>query len=287
MDQRIEARIAALEAEIGNLKELVAVDTDGAPSAPLSDRRGMVKLMAATAMGAVTGAALLGAQPVAAVDGTSPVIQGINNLTTAATGLHASQSSGIVVQGDVGVGIIADGVFGNAWFPAGGASPAGTATFPGVLWVDGGGNWWAATVDSDTDSVWRKLAGPSTAGQLHILPVPVRVYDSRPGLPPVVIGPKSQTVGNTARTIDTTGNGSNVPSNATGVLVNLTIAGPLTPGFAAAWPTGPYPGTSSVNFAAGQNVAATTVVGCGPSATIQVLSNTVSDFLIDVIGYYQ
>jgi hypothetical protein len=286
MDQRIEARIAALEAEIGSLKELVAAESGGAPSASLSDRRGMVKLMAATAMGAVTGAALLGAQPAGAAD-SFPVLQGTDNLSTAATGLHASGSSGIIVQGDVGVGIIADGNFGNAWFLAGGGSPAGSGAFPGVLWVDGGGNWWGATVDSDTDSVWRKLAGPSTAGQLHILPVPVRVYDSRPGLPPVAVGPKSQTVGNTARTIDTTANGSNVPFNANGVLVNLTIAGPLTPGFAAAWPTGPYPGTSSVNFAAGQNVAATTVVGCGPSATIQVLSNTVSDFLIDVIGYYQ
>ena len=63
--------------------------------------------------------------------------------------------------------------------------------------------------------------------------------------------------------------------------------GRLTPGFAAAWPSGPYPGTSSVNFAAGQNIAATTVVGCGANATIQVLSNTVTDFMIDVIGYYQ
>jgi hypothetical protein len=286
MDHRIEARIAALEAEIGSLKELVAADSEGVPSAPLSDRRGMVKLLAATAVGAVTGAALLGAQPAAAAQG-GPASVGVDNLSTEATGFHASGSSGVVAQGDSGVGIIADGVLGNAWFPGGGESPAGTDGLPGILWVDGGGNWWAATVDSPTDGVWRKLAGPSTAGQLHILPVPVRVYDSRPNQPPLAVGPKSPTVGNTSRTIDTTANGSNVPFGATGVLVNLTIAGPQAPGFASAWPGGSYPGTSSVNFAAGQNVAATTVVGCGPSATIQVLSNTVTDFLIDVIGYYQ
>lgn len=286
MDHRIEARIAALEAEIGSLKELVAADSDGAPSAPMSDRRGVVKLLAATAVGAVTGAAFLGAQPAAAAQGDTAMM-GADNLSTAATGFHASGSSGIVAQGDGGVGIISDGVLGNAWFPGGGGSPAGTDGLPGLLYVDGGGNWWGATVDSATDGVWRKLAGPSTAGQLHILPVPVRVYDSRPNQPPTAVLPKIPTVGFAPRTIDTTANGSNVPFDATGVLVNLTIAGSLTPGFAAAWPTGAYPGTSSVNFAAGQNVAATTVVGCGASATIQVLSNTVTDFLIDVIGYYQ
>ncbi len=39
--------------------------------------------------------------------------------------------------------------------------------------------------------------------------------------------------------------------------------------------------------AALQNIAATTVVGCGPAATIQILSNTVTDFVVDVIGFYQ
>ena len=48
-----------------------------------------------------------------------------------------------------------------------------------------------------------------------------------------------------------------------------------------------YSATSSVNFAAGQDIAGTTVVGCGPSATIQILSNTVTNFLVDVIGYYR
>ena len=73
MDPRIEARIAALEAELSNLKALVANDAE--PGAPTSDRRGMIKLVAASAVGAVTGAALLGAQPAAAADG-DPVIQG-------------------------------------------------------------------------------------------------------------------------------------------------------------------------------------------------------------------
>ena len=144
-----------------------------------------------------------------------------------------------------------------------------------------------ATVDSDTDGGWRKLAGPNTAGQLHVLPSPVRVYDSRSGEAPTAIGPKVPTDINGVRIVNTTGNASGVPTNARAVLINLTITGPKGPGFASAWATGPFPGTSSINFAAGQNVAATTVVGCGPSATIQVLTSTVTDFVVDVIGFYQ
>ena len=52
MDQRIEARIAALEAELNSLKSLVAPTTESGPVT--SDRRGMMKLMAATAVGAAT-----------------------------------------------------------------------------------------------------------------------------------------------------------------------------------------------------------------------------------------
>jgi hypothetical protein len=283
MDPAIEARIAALETELGELKRAVVTDSESPPQT--SDRRGMIKLIAAGAVGAVTGAAMLNAQTAAAAD-NNPLVMGIANTATNATSLDASNQSALILGSEGGVGLIADGALGNAWFPGSGPSPAGTAGLPGILWVDANGDWWAATADSDTDGLWRKLAGPKTAGQLHVLPAPVRVYDSRPGLPPLV-GVKAPTVGNTPRSVDTTGNGSGVPMNANAVLVNLTITGPQTAGFATAWPSGPIPGTSSINFAAGQSIAATTVVGCGQGASILVMANTVTDFLVDVIGYYQ
>jgi hypothetical protein len=158
------------------------------------------------------------------------------------------------------------------------------------LYVDAAGNWWASTKDIDPTQgpgLWRKLAGPTTAGQLHLLPTPIRVYDSRPGQAPVAVGVKIPTVGNTPRSVDTTANGSGVPMGASAVLINLTITAPQAPGFATAWPAGPWPGTSSINFAADQDIATTTVVGCGLGASILVQSNTITDFLIDVIGYYQ
>ena len=284
MDRRIEARIAALEAELASLKQMVAATPhDGAPT---SDRRGVVKLLAASAVGAVTGAAFLTARPAAAADG-DPLLQGKPNDATSMTSLYASADTALSVYGAGGYGIEANGGAANALFIATGLTPLGSnASNIGELYVDESGDWWAATIENSPTG-WRKLAGPGTAGQLHVLPKPVRVYDSRPGEAPADITPKSPTVGNTPRTIDTTGNASGVPTTANAVLVNLTITEPRAAGYATAWPTGTWPGTSSINFAPGQNIAATTVVGCGTDATIQIQSNTVTDFLIDVIGYYQ
>jgi hypothetical protein len=283
MDDQIGTRISALEAELQSLKQLVE-EADEQPAAATSDRRGMVKLLAAGAVGAVTGAALLGAQPVAAANG-STVHVGDSLTGTISTDFTISGDSALRLFGEP-YGLESDGGTANALFSGTGPSPIGGPGSIGELYVDEQGDWWAATAES-ANGLWRKIAGPATAGQLHVLPTPKRVYDSRPNLQPAAVGPKSPTQSNTPRTIDTTANGSGVPPTANAVLVNLTIAGPATPGFAAAWPSGPYPGTSSVNFATGQNIAATTVVGCGANATIQVLSNTVTDFLIDVIGYYQ
>jgi hypothetical protein len=281
MDGVIETRIAALEAEIRELKKAV-----GDVGSPTSDRRGMIKLVAATAVGAVTGAALLGTDSVAASDGM-PVVQGVANTGLSATGLESSQFSALIATCHGGVGVVADGALGNAWFPGGGKGRPGSSPGAGVVWVDDAGDWWASIAQSPFVGHWRKLAGPSSAGQLHVLPVPVRVYDSRHGEAPTFVLPKFPTTPNETRVIQTTANYSGVPLNANAVLVNLTITGPQTHGFAAAWATGTWPGTSSINFAAGQDVAGTTVVGCGPSSSIQIMSNTVTDFLVDVIGYYQ
>ncbi len=283
MDTRIEARIDALEAEISSLKRAL-VETDDGPVT--SDRRGMVKLLAATAVGAVTGAAILGAQPAAALHG-GPMLKGqINEGTEETLVTNHNGSAFLLNASSVGYGVQTRGATANALFNATGEAPLGSTALAGALYVDGAGDWWAA-VTGNAPSVWLKLAGPSTAGQLHVLTAPVRVYDSRPGEAPATVGPKAQTEINVARTIDTTVNSSGVPQGANAVLITLTIAGPTTAGFATTWPGGAIPGTSTINFSPGQNIATTTTVGCGPLATIQVLSNSVTDFLVDVIGYYQ
>ena len=228
MDHRIEARIAALETELSSLKALVATDAESGPAT--SDRRGMVKLLAASAVGVVTGAAILGAQPAAAAQGGNAVLGQFNDSDTATT-FRVINDTAVLAHSDAGYGIEAIGGKGNAWFLGAGPSPLGLPGDNGALAVDGAGNWWAATVTSATDANWRKLAGPSTAGQLHLLSAPVRVYDSRPGENPAAVGPKSPTTTNEARTIDITLGGTAVPATANAVMITLTIAGPLGGGF--------------------------------------------------------
>ncbi|MEO8265258.1 MAG: hypothetical protein ABI706_07060 [Ilumatobacteraceae bacterium] len=286
MDHRVEARIAALESELNSLKSLVAGETEAAP--PTSDRRGMIKLVAASAVGAVTGAAILSAQPVAAADNDNLRL-GVINEATSPTILNTIGKSAFVVNGDGGYGIETDGGLANALFNGTGENPIRSAlgAVLGALYVDGAGDWWAATVTDPSNPEWRKLAGPQSAGQLHLLNAPVRVYDSRPGESPTAVGPKAPTASNSPVTIDTRQNSSGVPTTANAVLINLTIAGPQAGGFASVWPSGPFPGTSNINFTPGQNIATSAVVGCGPGASILVMSNTVTDFIIDVSGYYQ
>jgi hypothetical protein len=156
----------------------------------------------------------------------------------------------------------------------------------GELVEDTSGDLWLCVV-AGNPGTWRKLGGPATAGQLHLLTAPVRVYDSRPGNPPLTVLPKTPLVSNTARTVDATGDSSGVPTAATGVLINIRVTQGVAAGFLTAWPQGTWPGTSSINWSAGQTIATTTVTACGPLATFLVLANSATDLLVDVIGYYQ
>jgi hypothetical protein len=173
MKDRIDARIAALEAELNDLKAQVA--TEEGPTK--SDRRGMVKLLAAGAVGAVTGAAMLGAKPRCSSSTADPLTLGDHQRAQSPTILN-SIDDGLRINSQLGFGIEVNGDQGNALFDAIGDAPIGTnPVAPGILFVDGVGDWWAST--DATATSWRKLASNQSAGQLHILPAPVRVYDSR------------------------------------------------------------------------------------------------------------
>jgi hypothetical protein len=297
-DNTLEARVQALEAELATMRrtggsrsrsgkatthdERPAISESVPAGPPVADRRGVVKLLAASAVGAVAGAAING-QHVAATD-TQPILQGEENNGTKVTWIYASDDTALACESDGGYGMGCWGPFGNAWFFPFTEPPHGQPGDIGGLWVDDDGNWWAATADG-VDAKWRKLAGPETAGALHLLPSPKRVYDSRPGEPPS-IDPKSPLSPNIARSIDPKGNSSGVPTQARGVLITLTIAPLASGGFATVWPSGDWPGTSNANFNAGQPIAATTVVGLGPDAKFLVQSNVSTNVVIDIVGYY-
>jgi hypothetical protein len=180
----------------------------------------------------------------------------------------------------------------------GGSPGAGEA---GALQVDIEGNWWAATQNSPTDGAWRIVAGPATAGSLHLLEAPTRIYDSRlTGSVDARGDPMRPLEANVARTIQlfyrpltiTPWAYLGTPLSARGALITLTITNPSAAGFATVWPGGAWPGTSTINFSTGQTIATTTTVGLTLSddrggAAFQMLSNVATDVVIDYIGYYR
>lgn len=206
------------------------------------------------------------------------------------TALDAYGESGIAVvaQSAQGTALVLNGRV-EAWFvPSNSAVPTRAESFTaGQMHCDNNRDLWFC-VASGTPGTWRKVAGPATAGSLHPLAAPVRCYDSRP-IAPAGGGPKGVLVGGTQRTIDTK-NLTGVPAGATAVLVNLTVTNTSPAGFLALYSNAlsAWPGTSNINWDhAGQTVANTALVAVDASAQLKAYAPTNTDFLIDVIGYYQ
>ena len=113
MDDTLIARVEALEAELAAIRgtarprprSVDAAHVAEPPESvgpPVSDRRGVVKLLAASAVGAVAATALHG-QQVAADDGDFVVLGDVNEATTL-TEIHASDHTALYMQGEGGYG---------------------------------------------------------------------------------------------------------------------------------------------------------------------------------------
>lgn len=153
---------------------------------------------------------------------------------------------------------------------------------------DSGSALWFCAADG-APGTWRKLADPDTAGALHVLASPVRIYDSRPGNAPLGVAKGAIGSGQT-RTIDAKQDGA-VPAGATAVLVNLTIAETSANGWLALHRNGiPWPGTSTINWGAPNTVLANSaLVALDDQARLatRCAAGATTHFLIDVVGYYR
>lgn len=165
-----------------------------------------------------------------------------------------------------------------------------------IIKTDDGDLWYCSA--SGTPGTLRKMSGATTAGQLHILAAPVRVYDSRAAAGPASTG--DGPLGASAERAVSLANGfvgstatPAVPAGATAALVTLTVANTTGSGFLGLFSNAlaTWPGTSNINWSsAGQAIATTTVSGVDADAKVRLHSGgsvVGTDFLIDVIGYYQ
>jgi hypothetical protein len=178
----------------------------------------------------------------------------------------------------------------------GGAAPTTLANAhqAGELYEDADANLWLC-VAAGTPGTWRRLAGPTAAGALTLLPTPVRVYDSRPPGGPAATndgplgGGATRTVSLTEGFVGTTATPA-VPAGSTGALISLTLDATVDAGFLAVFAGGvPYPGTSNANwFATGQILAVTTAsaVDASGAVTIYAGGGGTTQFVIDVIGFF-
>ena len=209
-----------------------------------------------------------------------------------AGGTTTYPGTGVIGISYAGAGVIGSGTSfdfqatgsGKIGLGSAGTVTSTTSASAGTLARDASGNMWVAVATND----WRKVAGPESAGTLHLLPTPTRVYDSRAGKLPNVGTKAPLTSG--SRTINCTKNSSGVPTDAKGVIVNVTVLWTSAAGYVAVTPGGAGDtGTSTANSpGAGAKTASSVTVGCGDGAKIDVSSGSGAafDFIVDVNGYY-
>ncbi len=152
--------------------------------------------------------------------------------------------------------------------------------------------FWAC-VESGTPGTWRELAGPGTAGSLHVIE-PTRVYDSRKAQPnpgPLASGQNRTVSVADGRDVDTGAvtDTDVVPAGATAVTYNLTIADTTGAGFLSVTPGDAATlKASTINWSSGGlTLANAGVVKLDAARQVKVFCGTGStDFIVDITGYY-
>jgi hypothetical protein len=110
---------------------------------------------------------------------------------------------------------------------------------------------------------------------------PVRLDDTRAGATGV-----GQVAASSAHEVPVAGR-HGVPTDTTSAVLNLTVTNPTAAGFAVVWPCGePKPGSSNVNFGAGQTVANLVISRLGANGSVCISANGQVDVVVDVEGTF-
>jgi hypothetical protein len=240
-----------------------------------------------------TGIYSLGAD--AGVDGTGNTA-GVRGRSSTGVALQALTTNGLGLLVNAGGANGAD-VFADTYqlrlvpFSGRGAPIADSSAHnTGELVRDSNADLWLC-VGTGVPGDWRKLGGPATAGQLHVLPTPARVYDSRPFTTPNV-GLKKPLAANENRSVDLKANSSGVPAGARAVMVNLLLVNLAAgSGNFTVWANGtakPLANTMVFANSAASNRASTlAVTSVDAAALCQLNSSHKTDVVVDVVGYYR
>lgn len=130
-----------------------------------------------------------------------------------------------------------------------------------------------------------------TTGDLYNPIDPLRICDTRPGNPSNLQGQESQCNSktlspNTPLSVQVAGI-ADIPLSAVAAVVNITVADSSGGGYVTVYPASSTPPVSSnVNFTKGELISNRAVVGLSPSGKIDIISNTSTDVIVDIAGYY-
>jgi CHRD domain len=150
------------------------------------------------------------------------------------------------------------------------------------------------TTDFPSGAIRGQLStGPEAAGEAHLLPTPLRAYDSRANAGAKILPGETRTINLTtgATLAAPTVKVLAVPPGATAAIITLTIADTDAPGgfltiYSAA---STQPATSSINWkAAGQDIAVGTQVAVDATGSVKItdgVGTAPTHFIIDVVGY--
>ncbi|MGH9134741.1 MAG: hypothetical protein ACRDZZ_12440, partial [Ilumatobacteraceae bacterium] len=144
-------------------------------------------------------------------------------------------------------------------------------------------NWAGPTHMIADIAGWIGTGGAHTDGAGFAGVTPARLLDSRNGIGT----PKRAFAANETRSVEVAGV-AGVPSNATSVVVNITVTEPQGSGFATAFPTGTkLPIASNLNYTAGTTRANLAVVKVGSGGKISLnAAETSAHLIVDVMGSF-
>jgi hypothetical protein len=146
------------------------------------------------------------------------------------------------------------------------------------------------TSDHSTGAIRGQLAeGPKPAGEAHLLPVPLRAYDSRDNAGAKIAALETRTISLTSGKDAAKATFIAVPPGATAAIITLTVTETVgVGGFLKVYNAGiTEPATSSINWAgANQNIAVSTQVSVDAAGQVKVTGGAnPTHFVIDVVGY--
>ena len=254
--------------------------SDSTPDAGL-DRRALLQKGSALLVGAagLSAAGVVGAAPAGAAPG-DPVLQGQPNSAGAAATELTSTSDATLKLDNAGDGAAMqlmpapDTIDFDAYFTN---SQSGD-----VLNAQG-----ALLFTHDPDFVGEIY---TDVWANHVVPVaPQRVLDTRTAAGRariVAVGTALDSQGRllAGRTIEITLEEFVFLGSA--AFFNITVVSPTRGGFATVWPTGPLPGTSSINYVAGQTLANGLVCGLSEFDTVRIYSYKTTHVLLDVTAFF-